>query len=164
MNAMMMAASEPWDESRVIRVKAHVEVVVERDPRSMNHMDADTKLVHCRLEEWAGYVKRWAGAQGYPSESYYHKWALLKIAPNPGHEAELPERPAQVDFAVSRLGAIDKSVILRYYLHWRPVDIWKQLSGIPSHHKFNIVLKRARWRVDGFLNAIEKVEGAFKRG
>lgn len=159
MNALIAAADIPTglDSIRVVSAKAKVEVVYERDPRAFNSMDGETKLIHSRLEEWASWVRQWAGAQGYPAESYYHKWALLHVSPQPGHEPQLPERVAHVDAAVARLGDIDKSVIKRYYLGWRPVKIWSNLSGIANQHKFNVVLKRARWRVDGYLTAIEKV-------
>jgi hypothetical protein len=140
---------------RVARVK--VEIHRERDPRAMNHMDAETKLIHARLEEWAQHVKRRSGAQGFPTESYYHKWALLKIAPQPGHEDEvIPDRVANVDGAVARLGVIDKSVICRFYLAWRPLGIERGITGIRNKHHFDKVLKRARWRVDGFLSAVER--------
>jgi hypothetical protein len=129
--------------------------LVERSPRSMNNMDAETKLIHARLEEWSKATKRYMEARGYPRESHYHKWALLGIAPNPGHEAPLPDREAHVDTAVTKLGAIDRSVIWRFYMEWRPVKIWERIPGVASEHKFNVVLKRARWRVDGYLSAIE---------
>lgn len=136
------------------RPKVTLEVV--RSARAMNHMDSETKIVHARLEEWARWVKRHCGAQGYPTESYYHKWALLKIAPNPGHDPEIPDRVAHVDAAVSRLEATDKAVLMRYYLRWRPLDIWKYIPGINSETTFKRTLKRARWRVDGYLLAIEE--------
>lgn len=146
MNAVAMASFE---------VNLSLSAPNVRDPRAFNRMDAETKLIHARLEEWANETKRFMEARGYPRESYYHKWAALGIAPNPGHEPEMSQRAANVDGAVTKLGVIDKSVIWRYYMQWRPVGIWKQLSGIESEHKFNIVLKRARWRVDGYLSAIE---------
>jgi len=145
-----------WDESRVVRAAARprVDVLVERDARSFNRMDPDTKLIHSRLEEWAKAVKRAAGSRGYPPESIYVKWRLSGVRTETGHEPDLSDREAHVDVAVARLGDIDKAVIKRYYLAWRPVKIW-QVPGIPSEHRFNVVLKRARWRVDGFLAAIE---------
>jgi hypothetical protein len=160
MQAVAMAASEDlgWDDSRVVRAKAHphVEVVAERDARAMNHMEPGTRLIHARLEEWARAVKPWCGAQGYPDESYYHKWALLKIAPQPGQECDLSDRVAHVDAAVARLGEPDKAVLKRFYLRWRPLDIWKHLPGINSETTFKRTLKRARWRVEGYLMAIEE--------
>lgn len=141
---------------RVARAKPAVEVITGRDPRAMNHMDKETRVIHARLDEWSSYVKRALNMLGYPAESYYHKWAALKIAPNPGFDAEMPERPANVDRAVARLGEIDKSVIWRYYCQFRPTLIWKGLRAIDSKSEFDKILRRARWRCDGILMEIEK--------
>lgn len=130
-------------------------VVIERDPRSVNAMDSETKLIHARLEEWARETRQHLESRGYPKESYYHKWACLGIQPNPGHEAELSPRSANVDRAVTRLGEIDRAVIWRFYMQWRNDGLHKGLPGVDSRHRFDIVLKRARWRVDGYLKAIE---------
>jgi hypothetical protein len=130
-------------------------VVAERDRRSLNAMDTETKLIHARLEEWSNETRRHLESRGYPKESYYHKWACLGIQPNPGHEPELSPRSANVDIAVTRLIEVDKAVIWRFYMQWRPVKIWEHLPGIDGKHKFDVVLKRARWRVDGYLKAIE---------
>lgn len=142
---------------RVIRAKAYVEPTIqyERNCRSLNHMEPGTRLIHARLEEWAKEVKRFLGTQGFPGESYYHKWALLKIAPHPGHDPAISDRAARVDAAVARLPQPDKAVLERYYLRWRPTRIWEHLAGINSESTFKRVLKRARWRTEGFLLAVE---------
>lgn len=156
MNAMMEVETLPNGLAiRVARARPQV-IVSERSRRAMNNMDADTKAVHIRLDEWSVWVKRALTVLGYPSESYYHKWAALKIAPNPGFEAEMPDRPANVDKAVAGLGELDKSVIWRYYCQFRPARIWHELRGIDSQSTFDRVLKRARWRTSGFLLAIER--------
>jgi hypothetical protein len=131
------------------------DITIIQAPRSMNHMDPDTKRVHLRLVDWAKHVHQRADALGYPTESYYHKWALLMIPPQPGNPPELPDRVAHVDAAVARLGVIDRSVIFRNYLQWRPIDLHKGIAGIASRRNYDNVLKRARWRVDGYLTAIE---------
>lgn len=143
-------------EIRVAKARAHVHVEPERSKRELSHMDGQTKLIHARLEEWARHVNRPDGPQGYPSESYNEKWARLEIAPEPGHEPMLPERVANVDAAVARLCTVDRAVIERKYRFWRPTDLWKGIPGIKNKAKFDTVLKRARWRVDGHLGAIEK--------
>jgi len=130
-------------------------VSVERDRRNLSHMDPETKAIHLRLETWAQAVKNNGGNLGYPSESIYTKRNLVRTEGR--HEDLISDSVANVDAAVARLGEIDKSVIRRYYQHWRPVGIWKGIPGIPSAHRFDVVLKRARWRVDGFLSAIEQI-------
>ena len=140
------------------QLRAAVIELSERDPRAMNHMDPDTREIHARLEEWAKHCKQAFARLGYSTSSYYEKWALLGIAPNPGMEPTLPERPAHVDRAVRQLGDIDRSVIWRYYMQWRPGDaLWKELHGIDSKRRFECVLKRARFRVEGYLIAIENI-------
>jgi hypothetical protein len=128
----------------------------ERSGRAVNAMDPDTRRIHARLEEWAVQVRRSAGACGYPPESVYVKWALLGVRTETGHESELSPRAANVEAAVLRLCAIDQGVIRRYYLAWRQTGIWKGLAGINNDDKFRAILSRARFRVDGYLSAIEQ--------
>lgn len=128
----------------------------ERSGRCMSNMDTDLQPVHARLDEWANQAKGAFRQLGYPAESYYHKWALLGIAPNPGHMPAMTERAANVDRAVRTLGELDKSVIWRYYMDFRPGDaLWKGLHAIEDRNHFNRILKRARYRVSGALAAIE---------
>lgn len=157
MNAQVMAMADVpsgYVPKQGFAVRAKVTVLQERDPRALNRMDPDTKLIHSRLEEWARAVRQAGGTLGYPAESIYTKQNLIRT--EYGHEDQITDRVAHVDAAVARLCVIDRSVIRRYYLEWRPVNIWK-LPGIPSQHRFDVVLKRARWRVDGFLAAIEMI-------
>jgi hypothetical protein len=143
---------------RVARAKPHArtDAISERDRRAMNNMAPETRSIHIRLDEWSVWVRRALTVLGWPTESYYHKWALLKIAPHPGFDAEMPERPANVDKAVATLCEIDKSVIWRYYCQFRPVQIWRGLHGIDSQSTFDRVLKRGRDRTAGALAVIER--------
>jgi hypothetical protein len=138
-----------------VRTRVKVEVRNERSSRTMNHMDPETKAIHLRLEEWAAAVKRNGGNLGYPTESIYTKRNLVRT--EYGHEDVISDRVAHVDAAVARLGVIDGSVLRRFYLHWRPIDLWRRLPGIPNEGRFKVVLRRARWRVDGYLSAIESL-------
>lgn len=158
MNAVSREFEQLSDGSliRVVRATPRMAILVERDRRGMNHMGPETKAIHIRLDEWSVWVKRALTVLGYPTESYYHKWAALKIAPNPGFEAQMPERPANVDRAVARLGEIDKSVIWRFYCQFRPVQIWRGLHAIDSQSAFDRILKRARDRTAGCLMVIEQ--------
>lgn len=126
-----------------------------RGSHCTRRMDADLQPVHARLDEWSREARGAFAVLALPRESYYHKWSLLGIAPNPGHWPPMSERAANVDRAVRKLGEIDRSVIWRFYLAWRPVDIWKGLHGIKDENNFGRVLKRARYRVHGHLMAIE---------
>jgi len=158
----MSAASFDVDEyvedrsARIGFTRPAVEPATERSGRAVNAMDPDTRLIHARLDEWAKEVKRSAGARGYPSESAYVAWSVLQVRTESGHEPDLSERAQHVEAAVLRLGAIDQSVIRRYYLDWRQTGIHKGLAGINNEDKFRSVLKRARFRVDGYLSAIEQ--------
>ena len=133
-------------------------LVSERDRRSMNHMDPDTKAVHARLEEWAKWAKD-AGIAGYPRQSVTEKaaqYGKLGIPQESNYRSEpmMPDHVALIDAAVSRLGEIDKGVIRTYYLKWESVNV------MARRHKMRIlqfqrVLRRARWRIMGYLDAVE---------
>lgn len=141
-------------------MNATIEVQM-RDPRSINHMDPDTKLVHTRLEEWA----RWArdpGVLGFPRQSPTEKAALygklgIPQESNYKPEAEMPEQVARIDAAVAGLGDIDRRVVHTYYLRWEPVNVMAR-----RHHmrvlQFQRVLRRARWRIIGYLAAAEALK------
>lgn len=124
-----------------------------------NRMDPDTKLVHVRLEEWG----RWA------KDSEIRAWPAItllgRVIEQGGVAAgqsgkppvSMPEGVAIVDAAVSRLGAIDRGVIQTYYLRWEPIE-----SMAKRHHmrirQFQNVLRRARWRILGYLDAGDRTE------
>lgn len=130
-----------------------------RSPRTMNHMDPDTKEVHARLEEWARWAKD-IGIAGYPRQSLTEqaaKYGKLGIPQEPLHKPEvvMPDRVAAVDAAICRLGDIDRSVVRAYYLNWEPTStIARRLKM--RERQFQNVLRRARWRIVGFLDAHER--------
>lgn len=138
---------------------AEVVTMQIRSPRTMNHMDPDTKEVHARLEEWARWAKD-LGIAGYPRQSLTEKAATygkLGIPQEPLHKPEvvMPDRVAVVDAAICRLGDIDRSVVRAYYLNWEPTStIARRLKM--RERQFQNVLRRARWRIVGFLDAHEK--------
>lgn len=132
-------------------------VVSERNSRVMNHMDPDTKLVHARLEEWARWAKD-LGIAGYPKQSATEKAALygkLGLPQEPLHKPEsmMPEHVAVIDAAICKLGDIDRGVVKTYYLNWTAVEVMAR-----KHHmrvlQFQRVLRRARWRIMGYLDAV----------
>ncbi len=144
-----------------VTVQFHPSAEPERSRRSMNNMSEDTKAVHLRLTEWAAAVKRLSATLGYPRESIYTKQNLIRAD---RHEEQISDRVANVDAAVTHLVDLDRLVINRYYLHWRPDNLWKGLEGVRSEDHFKVVLKCARCRVDGYLAAIEKPSGRERHG
>lgn len=67
----------------------------------------------------------------------------------------IPEHIAIVDTAVAKLKPPDDVVIKAYYLNWAPIEVlWKD-TGLKSEANFKVVLKRARWRIAGFIECAE---------
>lgn len=142
---------------------AAAEVVMyetQRDPRSVNHMDPDMKVVHARLEEWAKWARN-IGIAGYPAQSITEKaakYGKLGIPQEPLHKPEvmMPDRVAAVDAAICRLGNIDRKAIRLYYLSWAPASsLARQMDRSMRERQFLNVIRRARWRISGYLDAIE---------
>lgn len=131
------------------------EAAVMHDVRA-NRMDPDTKLVHSRLEEWG----RWA------KDSEIRAWPAMTLLARVIEQGEvaagqqgrppvcMPPAVAIVDAAVCRLNATDKGVIQTYYLRWEPIEVMAR-----RHHmrvrQFQNVLRRARWRILGYIDAKE---------
>lgn len=132
----------------------------ERYRRAMNHMDPDTKLVHARLEEWARWAKD-AGIQGYPRQSVFVKAATYNATGIPQesmHKPEpmMPDHVARVDAAICRLGEIDRKAIRLYYLSWDVAEnLARRMDRTMRWRQFLNVVRRARWRVAGYLDAVE---------
>lgn len=130
---------------------------MQRSPRSMNHMDPETKEVHARLEEWARWAKD-SGIAGYPRQSLTEKaakYGKLGIPQEPLHKPEpmMPDRVAVVDAAISKLGEIDRGVVRLYYLNWEPTMVMARRMKMRAR-QFENVLRRARWRIMGYLDAV----------
>jgi hypothetical protein len=121
----------------------------------MNRMDPDTKAAHLRLEEWGKWAKD-AETRAWPNRT------LLGRVIDEGFGAGQSTRPpihmppevATVDAAVCRLGAIDRLVILTYYVRWEPIEVMARRSHMRVR-QFQNVLRRARWRICGYLDAAE---------
>lgn len=132
------------------------EQIVERDRRTMNHMDAETKIVHARLEEWSRWAKD-VGIAGYPRQSLTEKaaqYGKLGIPQESNYKGEpmMPDHVAVVDSAIARLGDIDRRVVRTFYLHWEPTEVMARRCSMRKR-QFESVLRRARWRICGFLDA-----------
>jgi hypothetical protein len=165
MNAAVMFENEILPGGETIKVarfkpKPSVQVDYERDPRAMNRMDPDTKLVHARLERWG----RWAkdhGIQGYPKQSLTERaaqYGKLGIPQESNVRAEpvMPDDIAQVDIAICRLWGIGQRCVKRYYTKWEPMDVMAKEEGISESH-MKEVLRRSRHLIGMWLEEAEKV-------
>lgn len=128
----------------------------ERDSRCMNHMDPETKLVHARLEAW-GRWSRDAEVRPFPRVTLLGR--VIEQGASGASQAgrppiDMPDDIARVDAAVARLGAIDKRVVQTYYLRWEPIEVMARRNKMRVR-QFQNVLRRARWRIGGYLAATE---------
>jgi hypothetical protein len=137
-------------------VAIDVEMMV-RNPQSINAMDDDTKAVHYRLEQWGkwskdGEVRAWPSItpMGRMVEEGPHGAGQVGKPP-----ISMPEPIAEVDAAVARLGQIDQRVIKQYYRYWEPTEVMARRLGMRKR-QFENVLRRSRWRILGFLDALQK--------
>jgi hypothetical protein len=139
---------------------AEMYVMGERSSRTMNHMDPDTKLVHARLEEWAGWARD-TGIAGYPKQSLTEKaakYGKLGLPQEPMHKPEpmMPDHVAIIDVAICRLGVIDQKAIRLYYLNWAaPEVLARKMDRSMRWRQYLNVVRRARWRIAAFLDAVE---------
>ncbi len=129
---------------------------VRDDKRVMNHMDAETKLVHIRLEAW-GRWNRGGMPREWPEVSMMGR--IAEYGPNGASQQSAPpvsmsDDMARLDAAVTRLGDIDKRAIRSYYFHDDAVEtLARRMKMRPR--QFQNVLRRARWRLAAFLSALE---------
>jgi hypothetical protein len=66
----------------------------------------------------------------------------------------MPTHVAHVDCAVAKLSDIDKRTIKAYYAPGGSIELTARRMGMRVQHARN-VLKRARWRITGYLDAME---------
>lgn len=134
-----------------------VKTMTERDARCMNHMDPDTKAVHIRLEAWASWARE-GEVREYPSVSLLGRVIDQGLAGAGQHGRPpivMPDPIARIDSAVARLGVIDRRVIEAYYVKpWQPPNVMARRHGMRIR-QFQNVLRRARWRIQGYLGALE---------
>lgn len=127
-----------------------------RDPRTMNNMDPETKEVHARLTAWGRWCRdTLMGA--WPERTLLAR--LIEEGPSGASQGgppptSMPELIAKTDEAVAHLGEIDRGVIRLYYLTWEPVEVLAKKNGMRLR-EFQNVLRRARWRIGGYLHCLE---------
>lgn len=127
----------------------------ERDKRTMNNMDPETKAVHIRLERWGSETR--GGLNGYPSVTLLGR--LIEQGPmGAGQQGrppvELSESSAHVDSCVGKLCQIDQRALRYYYQRQIPREVLAKLMSMRVRQAQN-VLRRARWRVQAHLAAME---------
>ena len=130
--------------------------ISERDRRCANNMDPETREVHARLEGWA----RWACGEeirAWPAVTLLGR-VIEQGASGAGQSGRppisMPDHIAHVDAAVAKLGAVDKLVIRIYYGPPDPVEAMARKAQMRVR-QFQSVLRRARWRISGYLAAME---------
>lgn len=127
-------------------------MTTEIDLRALNHMSDDVKRVHGRLTEWA----RWARDRpvtGWPERTLLAR--LVEDGITGASQSGPPpvgasDEVAATDAAVRALGEIDRKVIENYYLRWEPTESLARRCRM-REREFANVLRRARWRVLGFM-------------
>ena len=128
------------------------------DARRMNRMDAQTKIVHARLERWGKWARD-TGLRAWPEVTL-----LGRIIEEGAHGAQstgrapisMPDDIAIVDAAVCNLVDLDRRVVRKYYLEWAPPECMARQLRI-SVDVFQHTLKRGRWRVASFIDGAEFV-------
>jgi hypothetical protein len=111
--------------------------------------------VHVRLEQWAAWANSGLESIGWPPSTLLGR--MIDQGPTGAAQQgsppiTIPDEIAEVDSAVARLEPIDKGVISAYYLNWAPPEVlWMGCIGVRSAHSFRVILKRARWRIAGFI-------------
>lgn len=152
--AVEVSEAAKWDQ-----YLSHAAAAVKgatTDRRVMNNMDAGTKAIHLRLEAWARWSQANPELREYPEESWLHKWAKYGTdgASQAGPPVSMPEAVGVIEAAIRKLGDIDRKVLTRYYLSWKPVDVLAVTCRMRKPEFLN-VLRRARFRVRCYVEALE---------
>jgi hypothetical protein len=134
---------------------ANPTVVVERDKRTMNNMDPETKAIHIRLEQWGAETREAFG--GYPPVTLLGR--LITQGPMGAGQTGRPpvslsEAAARVDSCVAKLCQIDQRALRMYYQGWMTVYELARNMSMRERQAQN-VLRRARWRVSAHLAVME---------
>lgn len=124
--------------------------MAERTGRAMSHMAPEVKIVHARLEAWG----KWAHEvlRPWPERTWLGKLCDGELGRSENRApVTMPDHVAAVDAAVSSLGEIDRQVIKAYYCHSDPIELMARRCRM-REAQFKNVLKRARWRLIGYLD------------
>jgi hypothetical protein len=135
--------------------RVEVSVVAERDGRTMNNMDPESKRIHVLLERW-GKETRSGTENGWPPVTTLGKMIIqgpvgaLQAGRGP---TDLSPEAARTDAAVAKCCEIDRKALTFYYQGWMTVDMLAKRLSMRVRQAQN-VLRRARWRVGAHLDAM----------
>ena len=125
-------------------------VTERRDPRSCNRMDAETLIVHRRLEAWG----RW-NAEVIIGRRRHVIDRLMTFGAVGAGSAEppisMPEEIDEVDQAIDALPTISRDRIRRYYLIWEPMHVTAHVLGL-SVRDLQRRLRDDRFRIGAALD------------
>jgi DNA-directed RNA polymerase specialized sigma24 family protein len=121
-------------------------------------MDGETKLIHLRLEAWGEWSKSNPELRAFPEATLLHR--VAECGPQGASQGSrppvtMPEAVEVTELAINRLGEIDRKVVKAYYLDWAPVELLARRCHMRIK-EFENVLKRARWRVGGYVSGYEE--------
>jgi hypothetical protein len=145
-------------KTQMMEVSTNMGVTMSIDKRVMNNMDPDTKAVHLRLEAWGAWSRN-SQPREYPAATVLAR--VIEQGPmGAAHSGQrlvdlMPQEVARTERAVLRLGQIDRKVVMAYYLDWAPVEMLAPRCRMRKR-EFENVLKRARWRISGFIAGMEE--------
>jgi hypothetical protein len=135
--------------------KPEVSVKIERDGRTMNNMDPETRTIHIRLERW-GKATRAGIENGWPPSTMLGRMidqGPMGAAQTGRPPTSLSEEDQRTDAAVAKLCDIDRKALTCYYQGWMTVDMLAKRLSMRVRQAQN-VLRRARWRVGAHLDAM----------
>jgi len=123
-----------------------------RDPRAINAMDPDTKLIHAMLEAWGKWAKDME-SHGWPAQTLLAR--MIEYGPQGASQqgrppVAMPDEIAKTDAAVARLCVTDRRAVVAYYTRWEPPQIIAKRLHM-RERQFRNVLQRARWRLSVWL-------------
>jgi hypothetical protein len=138
-----------------VAIEVAVAVREERDGRTMNNMDPETRAVHLRLERW-GKVTRAGIDNGWPPSTMLGRMidqGPMGAAQTGRPPTALSEDDQRTDAAVAKLCEIDRRAITMYYQRWISIEVLAKGLHMRVRQAQN-VLRRARWRVGAHLDAM----------
>lgn len=129
------------------------------DRRAMNKMDPETKVIHVRLEVWARWAKANPELRAFPESTLLGKVVEFGIAgaAQGGAPVTMSDAVQITERAVNKLGEIDRKVIISYYMKWQPIESLARMCRMRTR-EFQNVLRRARFRVRCYVEAMEQAE------
>jgi hypothetical protein len=156
LNAVALETSSVGAITIAIKANTKVEVrITERDRRTMNHMDPETKAIHIRLEQWGAETRE--NLSGYPRVTLLGR--LIEQGPMGASQTGKPpvslsEPAARVDTCVGKLCQIDQRALKFYYQAQISREVLARKMSMRERQAQN-VLRRARWRVQAHLAVME---------